>query len=97
MFMHSKKGNQLRFSSSVFQCCCVDVTVVPYVSGDLNISPGCYGCREATDIPPEHMFIGIPARFLDNMAESLEALSRKAMITVREKRVLKSYTLSQPS
>jgi len=31
------------------------------------------------------------------MVESLESLSRKAMIMVREKRVHKSYTSSQPS
>ena len=92
-----KEDGRLSFSSSVFQCCCVDVTVVPYISSNINISPGCYGCREATDIPPEHMFIGIPAKILNDMVESLESLSRKAMIMVREKRVHKSYTSSQPS
>lgn len=92
-----KEGGRFNFNSSVFQCWCVDVTVVPYVSGDINIGPGCYGCREATDIPPEYMYIGIPARFLNDVVESLESLSRKAMITVREKRVYKSYILSQPS
>ncbi|NWG11297.1 DUF169 domain-containing protein [Candidatus Bathyarchaeota archaeon] len=87
-----KEGGRLNFSSSIFQCCCVDVTVVPYLTGDINISPGCYGCREATDTPPEHMFMGIPAKLLGEVVESLEALSQKAMKTVREKRVYKLYT-----
>ena len=86
-----REGGRLNFSSSIFQCCCVDVTVVPYLTGDINISPGCYGCREATDTPPEHMFMGIPAKLLSEVVESLEALSQKAMTTVREKRVYKLY------
>jgi len=90
-----KEGGRLNFSSSIFQCCCVDVTVVPYLTGDINISPGCYGCREATDTPPEHMFMGIPAKLLSEIVESLVALSQKAMKTVREKRVYKLYSGSK--
>jgi len=92
---NSQEGGRLNFSSSIFQCCCVDVTVVPYLTGDINISSGCYGCREATDTPPEHMFMGIPAKLLSEVVESLEALSQKAMKTVREKGVYKLYTGSK--
>ena len=87
-----KEGGRLNFNSSIFQCCCVDVTVVPYLTGEVNIGPGCYGCREATDTPPEHMFMGIPAKLIPEVVESLEYLSKKAMIAVREKRVYKAYT-----
>ena len=90
-----KEGGRLNFNSSIFQCCCVDVTVVPYLTGEVNISPGCYGCREATDTPPEHMFMGIPFRLLTEMVNSLEFLSKKAMPAVREKRVYKAYMASQ--
>jgi uncharacterized protein (DUF169 family) len=90
-----KEGGRLNFNSSIFQCCCVDVTVVPYITGEVNISPGCYGCREATDTPPEHMFMGIPFRLLTEMVNSLEFLSKKAMPAVREKRVYKAYMASQ--
>ena len=86
-----KEGGRLNFNSSIFQCCCVDVTVVPYLTGEVNISPGCYGCREATDTPPEHMFMGIPAKLIPEIVESLEYLSKKAMLAVREKRVYKAY------
>jgi len=92
---NAKEGGRLNFSSSIFQCCCVDATVVPYLTGEVNISPGCYGCREATDTPPEHMFMGIPAKLIGEIVESLEFLSKKAMPTVREKRVYKAYVKVQ--
>ena len=87
-----KEGGRLKFTSSVFQAECVDVTVVPYLTGDINITPGCYGCRQSTDTPPEHMLIGIPAKLLPEIIESLEALSKKAMKAVREKSVYALYT-----
>jgi len=86
-----KEGGRLNFNSSIFQAECVDVTTVPYLTGEVNITPGCYGCRQATDTPPEHMFIGIPARRLPEIVESLEALSKKAMSAVREKSVYELY------
>jgi uncharacterized protein (DUF169 family) len=90
-----KEGGRLNFNSSIFQCCCVDITVVPYLTGNINISPGCYGCREATDTPPEHMFMGIQAKLIGEIVESLEFLSKKVMPTVREKRVYKLYMAAQ--
>jgi uncharacterized protein (DUF169 family) len=86
-----KEGGRFTFSSSIFQAECVDVTVVPYLTGEINITPGCYGCRQSTDTPPEHMFIGIPAKLLPEIVESLEALSKKAMKSVREKSVYALY------
>ncbi|MEJ5327283.1 MAG: DUF169 domain-containing protein [Candidatus Bathyarchaeia archaeon] len=86
-----KEGGRLSFNSSIFQAECVDVTVVPYLTGELNLTPGCYGCRQATDTPPEHMFIGIPTKFLPEIVNSLEALSEKAMKAVREKSVYACY------
>lgn len=82
----------MNFSSSIFQCCCVDVTVVPYMTKEVNISPGCYGTREATDVPPEDMFIGIPSMLLGEVMEGLEGLSKKAMVRAREKGVYKRYS-----
>lgn len=85
-------GGRLNFSSSIFQCCCVDVTVVPYLTKEVNISPGCYGTREATDVPPEHMFMGIPMAFLSQVVKGLKALSEKAMIKARGKGVYQAYS-----
>jgi uncharacterized protein (DUF169 family) len=90
-----KEGGRLEFNSSIFQAECVDVTVVPYLTGKINMTPGCYGCRQATDTPSEHMFIGIPAKVLPEIVESLEALSEKAMKAVREKSVYALYAKGQ--
>lgn len=87
-----KEGGRFNFSSSIFQAECVDVTVVPYLTGEINITPGCYGCRQSTDTPPQHMFMGIPAKLLPEIVESLEALSAKAMKAVREKGIYTLYT-----
>ncbi|MGB9915076.1 MAG: DUF169 domain-containing protein [Candidatus Bathyarchaeales archaeon] len=86
----NKEGGRLSFNSSIFQAECVDVTTVPYLTDEINLTPGCYGCRQATDTPPEHMFIGIPAKRLPEIVAALEAFSEKAMKAVREKSV---YTL----
>ncbi|MCW4003065.1 MAG: DUF169 domain-containing protein [Candidatus Bathyarchaeota archaeon] len=91
-----KEGGRLSFNSSIFQAECVDVTTVPYLTGEINMTPGCYGCRQATDTPPEHMFIGIPAKLLPEIVESLEALSQKAMKAVREKTVYSLYSKGLP-
>jgi uncharacterized protein (DUF169 family) len=61
------------------------------MTGEVNISPGCYGAREATDIPYEDMFMGIPFAKLCEIFEGLEGLSKKAIIRAREKGVYKSY------
>jgi uncharacterized protein (DUF169 family) len=86
-----KTGGRLNFSSSIFQCCCVDVTAVPYMTKDVNISPGCYGTREATDVPLNHMFMGIPMPLLEQIVQGLKGLSEKAMIKARGKGVLQAY------
>jgi uncharacterized protein (DUF169 family) len=87
-----KTGGRLNFSSSIFQCCCVDVTAVPYMTKDVNISPGCYGTREATDVPLNHMFMGIPMPLLEQIVQGLKGLSEKAMIKAREKSVYRVYS-----
>ncbi|MEM2102013.1 MAG: DUF169 domain-containing protein [Candidatus Bathyarchaeia archaeon] len=86
-----KEGGRLNFSSSIFQCCCVDVTVVPYITKDVNISPGCYGTREATDVSLNHMFMGVPIQLFEQIVQGLKGLSEKAMINAREKRVYQAY------
>jgi uncharacterized protein (DUF169 family) len=86
-----KNGGRLNFSTSIFQCCCVDSTVVPYMTGEINISPGCYGCRSSTDTPDGNMFIGIPIMLLNEIVEGLDGLSRKAIPDARAKQVYHVY------
>jgi uncharacterized protein (DUF169 family) len=90
-----KNGGRLNFSTSIFQCCCVDSTVVPYMTGEINASPGCYGCRDATDTPKEDMFIGIPGALLDQIMDGLEGLSKKAIPAARAKQVYHAYVGSK--
>jgi len=84
-------GGRLFFNSAVFQACCVDVTVVPYLTKNVNVSLGCYGCRDATDIADGECLVGIPIERLDGILESIEALSKKAMTHARQKRTYNLY------
>lgn len=78
-------GGRLSFSSAVFQACCVDVTVIPYLTKSVNVSLGCYGCRDATDIADDECLVGMPMEKLDGTITSLKALSQKAMPEARKK------------
>ena len=86
-----KKGGRLNFSTSVFQACCVDATVEPYLRGDINASFGCYGCRDATDIDDGEGLIGIPYDKLPEILEALERLSLKAIHQVQSKGVYHQF------
>jgi len=84
-------GGRRTFSTGVLQATCVDATIVPFLSGEVNMSMGCYGCREATDMAPEEAIIGIPGRKLAEVVSSLERLGEKALPRVRSKTVYEMY------
>ena len=88
-------GGRLSFSSAVFQACCVDVTVIPYLTKEVNVSLGCYGCRDATDIADDECLAGIPFEKLREIVTSLEALSKKAMPEARQKSVYNHFIKAQ--
>ena len=88
-------GGRLSFNSAVFQACCVDVTVIPYLTKNVNVSLGCYGCRDATDITDDECLVGIPFEKLREIVTSLEALSKKAMPEARQKRVYNQFIKAQ--
>ena len=81
-----EKGGRLQFASSISNGTCVDTVVVPYLTQSLNVSLGCYGCRNATSIPDEHLLAGFPATQLQSIVDSLKSISEKAMPRTREKR-----------
>lgn len=89
-WMH-QGGGRRTFSSGVLQATCVDATIVPFLSGEVNMSMGCYGCREATDMADDEAIIGIPGRKLPEVVESLENLAARAMPRVRSKAIYKMY------
>lgn len=83
-------GGRLHFDTAVLQATCVDVTIAPFLQRRMNMSIGCYGCREATDLEEGECVLGFPGEFLDGIVESLEALQEKAMPRVRGKNVYKA-------
>jgi len=91
----NKTGGRLFFNSAVFQACCVDVTVIPYLTKSVNVSLGCYGCRDATDIADDECLVGIPFEKLQEIIASLKALSQKAMPEARQKRVYNQFLKTQ--
>jgi len=88
-------GGRLSFSSAVFQACCVDVTVIPYLTKNVNVSLGCYGCRDATDIADDECLVGIPMKKLGEIITSLKALAQKAMPEARNKGVYNQFVKVQ--
>jgi len=86
-----KEGGRRTFNTGVLQATCVDATIVPFLAGEVNMSMGCYGCREATDMAPEEAIIGIPGSKLPEIIASLEKLAEKAMPRVRSKAIYKMY------
>ena len=92
-------GGRLEFSTAVLQATCVDAAILPFITGKVNASFGCYGCREATDLGAEECVLGIPGPMLDNVALNLERLAAKAIPRVRGKSTYRHFeerTLPEP-
>ncbi len=78
-------GSRVETSTAVLQAVCVDATVIPYLEKRLNLSYGCYGCRDATDILPGESVLGFPLEMLPMIVEELLRLSKKAIPASRSK------------
>ncbi|MFZ5975972.1 MAG: DUF169 domain-containing protein [Bacillota bacterium] len=87
-----ESGERLQFNSAIFQATCVDSTVIPFVTGKLNCTLGCYGCRDATNIKEEENLIGIPFAMLNSIMENLEKLAEKPMKKARSKEAFRSFS-----
>lgn len=79
------KGGRVNFSSAAFQATCADATILPSLTGEINLSLGCFGCRKATDIENDEMLIGIPFNKLEDIVNSLEKLYDGPMPKARHK------------
>jgi uncharacterized protein (DUF169 family) len=71
--------------ASGYNAQCVETTLIPYQSGKLNVSFGCYGCRAASDVSDDLMFVGIPAALLPEVIKGLKELGKKAIPQSRNK------------
>jgi len=72
-------GKKFDFKVSGYNAQCVETTLLPYTSGKINISLGCYGCRASSDIGDDLMFMGIPYSQIPQIVTGLVELNRKAI------------------
>lgn len=87
-YLRSTGGERIESSTAVLQATCVDCTVIPYIENRMNLSYGCYGCRDATDISSDETVLGFPAAALPEIVANLEHLAEKAIPSSRSKRAL---------
>ncbi len=78
-------GKRLSFRMGSYNAQCVETTLYPCTTGELNASLGCYGCRAISDLGEDIMFMGIPAAKLPSLVDGLEELGRKAIPDARAK------------
>jgi len=83
--LHATGGARVQSSTAVLQATCVDATILPYLEHRMNLSYGCYGCREATDIGQDEAVLGFPAALLPGIASHVEFLARRAIPAARAK------------
>lgn len=87
-YLRSMGGERIKSSTAVLQATCVDCTVIPYLENRMNLSYGCYGCRDATDISCNETVLGFPAAVLPEIVGNLEHLAEKAIPASRSKGAL---------
>lgn len=87
-YLHATGGERIVSSTAILQATCVDSTIIPYLSKKLNLSYGCYGCRDATDITIHETVLGFPTDILEKIFEHLTFLAQKAIPVSRGKNAL---------
>lgn len=83
--LNMQDGQRIESSTAVLQAICVDATVIPFVKNKFNMSFGCYGCRDATDVGPHEAVIGFPYSEFEDIAIGIEFLQGKAIPNSRSK------------
>lgn len=86
--LNIKGGHRIESSTAILQATCVDATLIPYVEQKFNMSMGCYGCGDATDIGHNKTVLGFPFKNFDAIVENLEYLNKKAIPNSRGKNAL---------
>ncbi len=78
-------GKRSTLHMSAYNAQCVETTLLPMTSGELNTSLGCYGCRAISDVGDDLMFMGIPLEKMPSLLEGLELLGKKTIGDSRDK------------
>ena len=89
-YLNLKKGRRIESSTAILQATCVDATIIPYKEQRMNLSYGCYGCRDATDIGFDEGVLGFPFKEFASVCDIIIFLSEKAIPRSRGKN---AYTL----
>lgn len=83
--INRRGGRRITSSTAVLQATCVDATLIPYQKKEFNMSMGCYGCRDATDIGVNETVLGFPFEDFEEIVQALEFLNQKAIANSRGK------------
>jgi uncharacterized protein (DUF169 family) len=70
---------------------CLETTLFPYTTGEINASLGCYGSRAISDLTEDMMLMGIPVAKLASVVDGVEHLGKKAIPDSRAKIYLRNY------
>lgn len=85
MSMSYYSGHRHDFHASGFNSMCVEAVLLPLANDEPNITFGCYGCRAATDVGEDMMFMGVPTHLLPIIAQGATELAKKAIPDSRNK------------
>ena len=88
--LNAQGGKRITSSTAILQATCVDATVIPYIEQKLNLSFGCYGCRDATDIGNNETVLGLPFKDFQMIYDNILHLNLKAIPNSRGKN---AYTI----
>jgi uncharacterized protein (DUF169 family) len=66
-------GGRKCAETASFQATYVDANIFPYLTGNMNLSLGCYGCRKVTAIAHGEMLFGIPEAKLEPIVAHLRS------------------------
>ena len=78
-------GHRSSFHISGYNAQCVETTLMPFTTGQFNMSLGCYGCRASSDISDDLMFMGIPVAQMPEIIRGVKSLGKKAIKDSRNK------------
>lgn len=78
-------GHRHDFHASGYNSHCVEVTLLPLTSKQINISFGCYGGRASSDMSDDLMVMGIPVELMPDIVKGVRELSKRVIPQERDK------------
>lgn len=87
-YLHATGGERIESSTAILQATCVDSTIIPFIKNRVNLTYGCYGCRDATDLSEKEAIMGFPGSYLPLIMEHLKYLEKRAIPRSRDKGAL---------